>query len=110
MSRPSINFFAQSFIPSVSFPFGLLQKDIRLLWAVNCGSLSNIDIIPIYRPDVLEEQLNQNLSLSLNKQVQFIDPNILVLPVICQWYLKDFAEMKSGDFLIISSLFIYLFI
>lgn len=57
MSRPGVNFLAQLLIPKLEFEFQSTARDYRLLWAINCGSVSNISSIPIYTPERLNEQL-----------------------------------------------------
>lgn len=58
MESPDIGFLFKSFLPSKEFPFGLRRRDMRLIWAVNGASTSNISSVPIYRPHTLEEQLS----------------------------------------------------
>ncbi len=58
MHRPSVNFFAKSFLPTTKYPFALQVSDYRLLWAINSGSVSNIAYIPVYEPASLDEQLD----------------------------------------------------
>jgi hypothetical protein len=59
MSRPNILFLAQHFlIPNLEYSFALKVRDYRLLWGVFCGATSNVSEIPIYRPELLDAQLN----------------------------------------------------
>jgi hypothetical protein len=59
MSKPNLNFLAQHFlIPNLEFSFALQVKDFRLLWGIFCGATSNVSQIPIYTPELLNEQLD----------------------------------------------------
>eukprot|EP01039_Chlorochromonas_danica_P005134 gene5134-5641_t len=87
MGRPNVNLIAQALIPHADYAFGLTVQDIRLLWAVNCCSVSNIREIPIYHPETLNSQLNEMMKASLDYQVE-ITGSTIVLPTICQWYHK----------------------
>eukprot|EP01035_Chromulina_nebulosa_P018317 gene18317-24004_t len=102
MSKPNINFVAQTFIPSSRYNFSITKRDFRLLWALNCGSESLAPFVPIYRPEVLDSQLDVIVSLSLDKQLYVVD-NTVFLPQLCQWYNKDFEYTTEGLPLISSS-------
>lgn len=58
MSRPKIGLIAKHVIPQTRFAFTLHRKDIRLLWAINCGSYSLLPLVPIYEPSMLDSQLD----------------------------------------------------
>ena len=58
MSRPKVGIFAKHIIPQTRFAFALQRKDVRLLWAINCGSYSMLPMVPIYEPHLLEQQLD----------------------------------------------------
>jgi hypothetical protein len=60
MSKPS-SFIAQMLIPKSVYGFALTVKDLRLLWAMNCGSSSLAESIPVYNKDTLNSQLNYNI-------------------------------------------------
>lgn len=70
------------------YDFELDFADYRLIWAVNCGSKSCLQTVPIYKKDLLEKQLNAVVRNSLAFQIKINDKNI-VLPVITQWYSKE---------------------
>ncbi|CAM9094530.1 unnamed protein product, partial [Ectocarpus fasciculatus] len=57
MSKPS-NFLAQMLIPKSSYSFALTANDMRLLWAINCGSSSLLESIPVYTKENLDSQLD----------------------------------------------------
>ena len=63
MSRPQ-SVVAQMLIPKNLYEFSLNVRDIRLIWATNCGSISFIDSIPIYRGETFGAQLSDNLRFS----------------------------------------------
>jgi hypothetical protein len=95
MNRPSINFIAQSFIPSTSYSFALLWQDYRLLFAINCASRSNLSFIPVFCPERLQEQLDLIVKMSVQRQVTLSAQGTLTLPPICQWYTKDFEYCNN---------------
>ncbi len=96
MHRPSINILVKSFLPTTRFPFALNIQDYRLLWAINCGSLSNLPFLPIYDPATIHEQLDLVIQLSLEQQITLVNENTIVLPQLCQWYVRDFETDLSG--------------
>jgi hypothetical protein len=53
------NLIAQVLIPQSTYDFGLKRKDYRLLWALNCGSVSMPSTIPIFTPTKCDEQLDR---------------------------------------------------
>jgi hypothetical protein len=102
MSRPSVNFIAKSFIPTSTFSFALKVVDFRLLIALNPSSISYSPYIPIYVPHRLNEQLDQILRLTLERQLLIDDSSVasgrgmgglvtVILPQVCQWYAKEFG-------------------
>jgi hypothetical protein len=52
------SFFVQALVPQSIYDFKLSSEDYRLLWALNCGSLSCVSSIPVYVPHKLDYQLN----------------------------------------------------
>ena len=58
MSRPKIGIFAKHIIPQTRFSFTLHRRDVRLLWAINCGSYSLLPVVPVYVPELLDQQLD----------------------------------------------------
>ena len=96
MHRPNLNVFAQSFIPTHRYSFSVNRRDFRLLWAINCGSESLSPYVPIYRPDVLDMQLDIIVSLSLEVQL-YIFEGVVYLPQLCQWYLRDFDNPQDNS-------------
>ena len=58
MVRPSVGFIGGLFIPTTDFDFALDVQDFRLLWGVSCGAMATISHIPVYKPELLQSQLN----------------------------------------------------
>jgi hypothetical protein len=115
MNRPNVNIFAKTFLPTSKFAFASNVRDYRLLWAVNCGSLSNLPVTPIYEPSKLSQQLDTVIRfvscsfplsllivifcfcrMSLERQIVIPSDNTIVLPQLCQWFLKDFETEPDG--------------
>jgi hypothetical protein len=99
MSRPKIGVFAKHLIPHTRFAFTLHRRDIRLLWAINCGSSSLLSLVPIYEPHLLEMQLDTVMRLSMPLQININRAEqTLVLPLFCQWYSGDLeGQYGSGN-------------
>ena len=57
LPKPQLNFVAQSFIPTIQFPFAIQSTDYRICWAINTGSYQNLPMVPIYQPHLLDTQL-----------------------------------------------------
>lgn len=58
--------------PSSTFPhLESNSRDFRLHFAINCGSLSNIDEVPIYTPELLDSQLDQVTRMTLDMALEF---------------------------------------
>jgi hypothetical protein len=58
MHKPTLGLIAHSSTPVSRYPFALNSNDFRLIWALNYGSVQMINMMPIYVPNRLEEQLN----------------------------------------------------
>ncbi len=99
MAKPNLNIFANMHIPSHKYSFSLnCRRDFRLMWALNCGSVSNFPYITIYRGETLGEQLDTNVELSLNHQLQVnVETGSIVLPQMIQWFQKDFETNSDGS-------------
>ena len=59
MTKPS-PLVAKVPIPSTHFPgLALTQRDFRLNFCINCSSLSCLSTVPIYKPQILDKQLDE---------------------------------------------------
>jgi Protein of unknown function, DUF547 len=97
MSHPA-NFISRFVIPKSNYRFGIARSDLRLNFALNCGSLSNPTTIPIYSAEKLEEQLDNASRLYLSDVVVKVTKRSEVsisLPRICQWFAEDFGSSQS---------------
>ena len=124
MSRPS-TVLTKIPAPTTQFPgLALTQRDFRLNFCINNGSLSMLPYVPVYDVDRLDAQLDDMTSRLLEDAVE-IDMNkrIVVLPKVpthaldagpgllllylmrpthlplcqvCCWYLADFATRRIG--------------
>lgn len=46
--------------PQTLYPhLAISSRDFRLHFAINCGSLSQIELVPIYYPTMLDAQLDE---------------------------------------------------
>jgi len=97
MSSPSQVFLSKFTIPTKStYNFGLTKGDVRLNFALNCGSTSNPKYVPVFKVESLNEELDRisRLYLSLSVTLSRRD-NVsadIYLPRICQWFAKDFGS------------------
>ena len=81
--------------PSSNYCFALQKADFRICFALNCGSRSNPDQIPIYAAEMLNNQLDGACKSYLNSKVAINQRNkhhVCILPRVCQWYANDFGE------------------
>ena len=60
------------FVPSTRYDFALQRRDIRLLWALNCGSPALLSGVPVYRPTLLDAQLDAVTRLSVPRLVHVL--------------------------------------
>mmetsp|Transcript_19914 Transcript_19914/g.47448 ORF Transcript_19914/g.47448 Transcript_19914/m.47448 type:complete len:444 (-) Transcript_19914:132-1463(-) len=98
MARPnpptSAQLISKLMLPTSKYSFALNQGDFRLNFVLNCGSLSNLPTVPIYRAETLNEQFDETCKRYLSETVS-ISPKgktaVLLLPKVCQWYLSDFG-------------------
>lgn len=88
MSRPQ-SVVAQMLIPKNIYEFSLNIRDIRLIWATNCGSVSFIDSIPIYRNEIFERQLSDNLRYVSVWPLKYFFGNNALLCADIQWLLSS---------------------
>lgn len=103
MSRPNVGVLQKvSTLGSTVAPhkhnynFRLDYVDYRLIWAINCGSRSCIQTVPIYKKDLLEKQLNSVVRNSLMMQIKIHDKNIS-LPMIAHWYSKEILRNDESS-------------
>lgn len=92
---PPNNMIAQVLIPQSNYDFNLKRKDYRLLWALNCGSISMPSHVPIFTPNSCEEQLDLMMRESMLQQLQVENNsnNIsIILPQMCQLYFSLLVE------------------
>lgn len=108
---------AQVLIPQNTYDFNLKRKDYRLLWALNCGSISMPTYVPIFTPDSCEQQLDLmmryviineiNLLTNIIKifsesmlqqlQVENNSNNVsIILPQMCQLYYSLLVESSPA--------------
>ena len=101
MSFPS-QFLSRFVVPKSHYQFALTKKDIRLSFALNCGSLSiPMSTVPVYLAEKLDDQLD-NTTRSFLAEAVSIKPKgsrdaSVVLPRICQWFADDFGDGSGAD-------------
>eukprot|EP01038_Epipyxis_sp_PR26KG_P007270 gene7270-9909_t len=93
MSRPSS--FMRIAVPQSQFPgLALTHRDFRLSFCINNGSKSMSTVVPIYKVETIDQQLDEMTSLMLQETVEIdIQRKVLTLPKIS---LHDFATRKSS--------------
>mmetsp|Transcript_47222 Transcript_47222/g.71426 ORF Transcript_47222/g.71426 Transcript_47222/m.71426 type:complete len:861 (+) Transcript_47222:24-2606(+) len=101
MSSPS-QFVAKFVLPKSDYDFALKRSDYRINFALNCGSLSNPKMVPVYRSETINEQLDATVRNYVKQSVK-VKKNIgggnvlVVLPRICYWYASDFGRGRAVD-------------
>jgi len=74
--------------------YALGATDARINFVLHQGDLS-FGPVPIFSPEIMEEQLNAATSAFLSRQVKiYVNRRTIVLPKVCDIYRKDFG---SGD-------------
>jgi len=90
----------QVVIRQTKYEFALSVKDMRLLFAVNCGSMSMPSAVPIFQPDELEDQLDDCVRRCLRKQLHVSRGSgkmyVVRLPLLCEWYEADVLELCNN--------------
>jgi hypothetical protein len=69
---------AQVVVPQNRYDFALRCRDIRLLWALNCGSISLPSSVFIMTPEHLERQLHVLL-----RSKSFIHTSYITKETVC---------------------------
>ena len=102
MSSPA-NFFSRFVLPNSKYPVALRKSDFRVNFALNCGSLSNPSVVPIYEVETLEAQLQEASRLYLKSVLVTRkrsggreDTVTIQLPRVCQWYGDDFGSSPEN--------------
>jgi len=98
MTNPA-QFFSRFAIPQTDFP-GSLQvmrdPDYRIMFAINCGSMSNPSSIQILNSVDLDNQLERACRMYLQQTSVKIDAvneaATIFLPRFCQWFAGDFGS------------------
>ncbi len=70
--------------------------DVRINFALNCGSASCLPRIPVYRLDLLNRQLDASTALFLEQFVSVsLGRRTVELPSVFDWFALDFRGGKS---------------
>ena len=98
MSRPS-RYNISNLVPTTEYPdFSLPFGDFRFNFCINSGSRSMPAVVPIYRADFLDEQLDRATKLMLASSVVVEKQRRSVtLPKICSWFLADFSSQNRSS-------------
>lgn len=89
----------QIMIRQSEYEFKLTMKDFRLLFALNCGSLTMPHSVPVFNPNSLHIQLDNCTSNCIQKQLSISRGMgkmfIIRLPLLCQWYENDIMQLSN---------------
>lgn len=102
MNYPS-QFVSKFVIPKSRYSFALSHSDYRINFALNCGSISNPEVVPIYEAHRLDEQLEEasrcymEYASEARKSTRRVGGVTLTLPKICQWFAEDFGNGSTND-------------
>eukprot|EP00903_Cladosiphon_okamuranus_P011548 g10871.t1 len=100
MSQPK-QFLSKLIIPTTEYPFSLRQPEPRVSFALNCGSVSGVPGILIYRPESVYEQLDDASTYYVQRTSEvLVGKRTVILPKIISWYSDDFsgkAEESNGS-------------
>ena len=102
MNYPS-QFVSKFVLPKSKYSFALSRSDYRINFALNCGSMSNPEVIPVYEAHRLDEQLEEasrcymEYAAEARKSTRRVGGVTLTLPKICQWFAEDFGDGSTND-------------
>ena len=102
MNYPS-QFVSKFVLPKSQYRFALTKADYRINFALNCGSTSNPDAIPIYKTKILDRQLDaasrqyMAYSAEVHPSTRRAGAVTVTLPRICQWFAEDFGNGSTND-------------
>jgi hypothetical protein len=102
MNYPS-QFVSKFVLPKSQFCFALSQPDYRINFALNCGSVSNPDVVPIYSAITLDTQLDSaarcylEYASEVRASCKRAGSVTMTLPRICQWFADDFGNGSTND-------------
>lgn len=100
MSYPT-QFLSRFVLPKSTYDFAMTKRDFRINFALNCGSRSNPECVPVFKPTLLNQQLDDISRLYLEvaklKKRGNRDAEV-ILPRICLWFANDFGA-GSDDIL-----------
>jgi hypothetical protein len=105
-SSPPTQFFSRFIIPNSKYHFKVAETfDVRINFALNCGSLSNPQAILLYNSTTLETQLDVAGTMFL-KGVDWKKTSngalTLHFPRLIQWYADDFGSNREQRLLCLS--------
>ena len=93
MSYPT-QFLSRFVLPKSSYDFAMTKRDFRINFALNCGSRSNPECVPVFKPALLNQQLDDvsRLYLTVAKIKRRGNRDVeVILPRICLWFSDDFG-------------------
>jgi hypothetical protein len=70
--------------------FAVETVDYRIHFALNCGAKSCPPVI-VYEANSVAEQLNENTSYYLNKEVEYNQEDVVKVPAVMTWFSADFG-------------------
>ena len=83
-------------LPSSTYDFALKKSEYRVNFALNCGSRSNPKCVPVFKPAILDQQLDEVTRLYLSAAVKIKKKSNkdveVYLPRICLWFSNDFGS------------------
>ncbi|CAM9745133.1 unnamed protein product [Laminaria digitata] len=96
-SQPK-QFLSKLIIPTAEYPFSLRKPEPRVSFALNCGSISGVPGVSIYRPEDMDRQLDDAAIYYVNTTTQVLfGKRTVVLPRIVSWYSDDFNDTDNGS-------------
>jgi len=93
LCRPSPHTYLAQF-PGLA----LYQRDFRLNFCINNGSKSMPAVVPLYKANALDDQLDEATHRMLASSVKVdLNRRAVQLPLVCSWYLSDFASRHDSS-------------
>ncbi|CAM9748755.1 unnamed protein product [Ectocarpus fasciculatus] len=95
-SQPN-QFLSKLIIPTTEYSFSLRRAEPRVSFALNCGSVSGVPGVLIYRPEDVHQQLEDASTYYVQTTTEVLfGKRTVVLPKIIYWFSDDFNS-KDED-------------
>ncbi|CAM9822324.1 unnamed protein product [Phaeothamnion confervicola] len=90
---PPRQFLSKFVVPTAEYSFALRRPEPRTNFVLNCGSVSGVPGVIVFRPDAVDAQLDQMSAYYLRETVEVnLAKKVVTLPKMLSWYTNDFGS------------------